>query len=130
MPVGSDDVMWSANAPVTGDGEPSASGGTSSSPSSSMKRAPWCPSSPGWNMNSTRPGRSRDAGREQLRTDQHRRVRVVPAGVHRAVGRRREVEPGVLVERQRVHVAAQQHGRAGLTAGEQRRDARSWSRAA
>ncbi len=40
QPVGSDDVMWSANAPVTGDGVPSARGGTSSSPSSSMKRAP------------------------------------------------------------------------------------------
>jgi hypothetical protein len=40
-PVGNDDVMCSANAPVTGDGVPSGSGGTSSSPSSSMKRAPW-----------------------------------------------------------------------------------------
>ena len=56
QPVGSDEVMCSANAPVTGDGVPSARGGTSSRPSSSMNRAPWWPSSPGWNMNSTRPG--------------------------------------------------------------------------
>ena len=40
-----------ANAPLTG-----ASGTTSRRPSSSMYRAPWKPSSPGWNMNSTRPG--------------------------------------------------------------------------
>ena len=58
QPVGSIDVMCRANAPVTGDGEPSARGGTSSSPSSSMKRAPCSPSSPGWNMNSTRPASS------------------------------------------------------------------------
>ncbi len=56
IPVGIVEVMWSANAPVTGEGVPSASGGTSSSPSSSMNRAPCSPSSPGWNMNRTRPG--------------------------------------------------------------------------
>ena len=40
--------MCSANAPLTG-----ASGTTSSRPSSSMKRAPWKPSSPGCTMNTT-----------------------------------------------------------------------------
>ena len=38
--VGIVEVMWSANAPVTGDSVPSASGGRSSRPSSSMWRAP------------------------------------------------------------------------------------------
>ena len=64
------------------------------------------------------------ACRQQLgRAGEHRDVGVVPAGVHRAVGARGEVEPGVLVQRQRVHVAAQQHRRAGLAAGEHRGDA-------
>ena len=58
QPLGSDDVMCSANAASTGDGVPSESAGTSSRPSSSMNRAPWWPSSPGWNMNNTRPARS------------------------------------------------------------------------
>ena len=40
-PVGSTVMMCRANAPVTGDAEPSASGGMSRSPSSSMNRAPW-----------------------------------------------------------------------------------------
>ena len=44
-PVGSDDVVWMANAATTGDPEPSASGGTSSRPSSSMKRARLAPCS-------------------------------------------------------------------------------------
>ena len=119
------EVMCSANAPVTGDGVPSASGGTSSSPSSSMNRAPPSPSSPGWNMNSTRPGDLVAARREQLGGGgQHRRVGVVPAGVHPVVGGRAEVEPGVLVQRQRVHVAPQQHRRPRLAAGEQGGDAR------
>ena len=43
-------VMWIANAAATG-------GATSRSPSSSMTRAPKWPSSPGWNMKSTRPWR-------------------------------------------------------------------------
>ena len=58
QPDGNDDVMWMANAAVTGEALPSPSGGTSSRPSSSMNRAPWWPSSPGWNMNSTRPASS------------------------------------------------------------------------
>ena len=41
------------------------------------------------------------------RPDQRRRVQVVPAGVHRAV-RRGEVKAGLLVDGQRVHVAADQ----------------------
>ena len=43
-------------------------------------------------------------------------VQVVPAGVHRAVGRG-EVQPGLLGDRQRVHVAAQQHGPGRRVAG-------------
>ena len=56
-------------------------------------------------------------GEQASTTDEGRRVQVVAAGVHRAVGRR-EVEPGLLVDRQRVHVRAQQHGlRVVLVAG-------------
>ena len=96
-----------------------------------MKRAPWWPSSPGWNMNSTRPGDLVAARRQQPgRTGEHRHVGVVPAGVHRAVAARAEVEPGVLVQRQGVHVAAQQHRRTRLAAGEHAPRSRSWSRAA
>ena len=58
QPVGRADVMCRAKAVLTGDRLPSASAGTSRRPSSSMKRAPWWPSSPGWNMNSTRPASS------------------------------------------------------------------------
>ena len=53
VPLGWLAVMWMANAPLTG-----ASGTTSSSPSSSMKRAPWKPSSPGCTMNTTWPASS------------------------------------------------------------------------
>ena len=56
----------------------------SSSPSSIMYRAPWKPSSPGWNMNSTRPASSsRSVGEHAGGGGEHRHVRVVPAGVHR-----------------------------------------------
>ena len=41
---------------------------------------------------------------------EHGDVRVVPAGVHRPVDLGGEIQPGVLVEREGVHVAAQQHG--------------------
>ena len=40
MPAGIDEVMWIAYAAEIGDGVPSASGGTSSRPSSSMYSAP------------------------------------------------------------------------------------------
>ena len=130
QPAGSADVMCRANAPVTGDFVPSARSGTSSRPSSSMNRAPWWPSSPGWNMNSTRPAMSARASGEQLgRAGEHRRVGVVPAGVHRPVRPRGEVETGVLVQRQRVHVAAQQHGRARACRRSAGRRCRSSSRA-
>ena len=46
------------------------------------------------------------------------------AGVHAVVGGRTEVETGVLVQRQRIHVAPKQHGRPRLAAGEQRGDTR------
>ena len=48
LPLVKVEEMCSANAPLTG-----ASGTTSSRPSSSMKRAPWKPSSPGCTMNTT-----------------------------------------------------------------------------
>ena len=44
--------MWIANARATG---PAPCGPSSSRPSSSMNRAPWYPSSPGWNISRTRP---------------------------------------------------------------------------
>ena len=44
---------------------------------------------------------------------QHRDVSVVPAGVHGALDLRCERQIGRLGERQRVHVAAEQHGRPG-----------------
>ena len=89
-----------------------------------MNRAPWLPSSPGWNMNSTRPAMSaRRALSSFAAPTSIDGVRVVTAGVHAAIARRGEVEAGVLVQRQRVHVAAQQHRRARLAAVEQRGDA-------
>jgi len=42
--------------------------------------------------------------------DEHRRVQVVPAGVHGAGDLAGVVEPGRLLHRQRIHVAAQQDG--------------------
>ena len=48
MPAGTFGATWMANAPST----------PSSTPSSIMIAAPPLPSSPGWNMNRTRPGRS------------------------------------------------------------------------
>jgi hypothetical protein len=52
---------------------------------------------------------------------EHRRVGVVAARVHRPVDLRGEREPALLLQRQRVHVAAQQHGRARLLAVQHRR---------
>jgi hypothetical protein len=50
---------------------------------------------------------------EQLcRADEHRDMRVMPARVHRAAGFGGKVEPRILEQGQRVHVAAQQHGAA------------------
>ena len=47
------------------------------------------------------------------RARQHCRVSVVPAGMHPPRDRRGERQAGLLLQRQRVHVAAQQHRRAG-----------------
>ena len=102
---------------------PSERAGTSSRPSSSMNRAPWWPSSPGWNMKSTRPAIS---SRRSLNS-----CAAPTASPCACRGRRRactldvrgEVEPGVLRHRQGVHVAAQQHRRARLRPLEQRDDA-------
>ncbi len=43
------------------------------------------------------------------RADEHRGMRIVAAGVHRAVDLRRERQAGFLLHRQRVHVAAEQY---------------------
>ena len=60
------------------------------------------------------PGELVAAGGEQLgRADQHRRVGVVAAGVHRVVDGGREVEARVLGHRQGVHVAPQEDRRPG-----------------
>ena len=76
-------------------------------------------------MNSTRPGISSRRADEQLGgRRQHRRVRVVPAGVHRSSTVELKSSTGVLVQRQRVHVAPQQHRRARLAAGQQGGDTR------
>ena len=59
------------------------------------------------------------ARHEQLgRAGQHRHVGVVAAGVHGAVDGALELEVRVLGHRQGVHVAAEQHGGAGLVAVE------------
>ncbi len=57
------------------------------------------------------------------RTEQHRDVRVVTAGVHRAVDLGREVEARVLVERQRVHVGSQHDRPTGPVGADERGDA-------
>jgi hypothetical protein len=59
---------------------------------------------------------------ESRGAQQHRDVRVVPAGVHRAVDLRHEVEPGRLLDRQRVHVGPEEDRRSGRAAVDQRSD--------
>ena len=62
------------------------------------------------------------------RLDQHRRMRVVTTGVHAAGNLAGIVEPGFFRHRQRVHVAAQQHGSTRLGAAERYDEARGrWS---
>ena len=62
---------------------------------------------------------------EDLRRAEERgRVRVVPAGVHRAVVLRDEVERVLLADRQRVHVGAEGERGAGLRAPNRCDDAR------
>jgi len=58
------------------------------------------------------PGRGREC---EPGAQQHRRVRVVPAGVHDAVDGRGEGQAGVLGERQRVHVGAQRDASLSVT---------------
>ena len=70
------------------------------------------------------PGEVVAAAGEQLGgAGEHRRVGVVTAGVHRPVVAGGEVEPGVLVQRQGIHVAAQQDRRPRTVAGQQGGDA-------
>ena len=120
QPDGRVEVMWMAKAPVTGDGVPSASGGHVEEPLVEHEAGPVVALLARLEHEQHPPGQLVTAGGEQLgRADQHRRVGVVPAGVHRVVDGRREVEAGVLVHRQGVHVAPQQDRRAGAGAGEQ-----------
>jgi hypothetical protein len=62
-------------------------------------------------------------GEQAGRTDQHRRVGVMAARVHRTVDLGGEVEPRVLGHREGVHVPAQQDRRARPGSGEQSGDA-------
>ena len=102
-------VMCSASARSTG--RPPAS----STPSSIMCRAPWWPSSPGWNMKITRPD---SASRRECSSRAAEASIAVCVScpqaciVPRLLGRERE--PAVLGHRQRVHVPAQQHARPRL----------------
>ena len=65
------------------------------------------------------PGQLRPVRRQQAgRADQHGDVGVVAAGVHLAVDRGGEIEPGVLRHFQGVHVGPQQGGRSGPVAVE------------
>ena len=41
--------------------------------------------------------------------DEHGNMRIMAAGVHRPLGRRGIVEPGILMQRQGIHIATQQH---------------------
>jgi hypothetical protein len=61
------------------------------------------------------PGRKQPGG-----AGQHGRVQVVAAGVHGAGDRRRVRQAGLLGDGKRVHVAAQQHDRAGPAAAQHR----------
>ena len=114
-PVGSDEVMCRANAPVTGDGVPSASGGHVEQALVEHEAGAVVALLAGLEHEQHPAGELAGAvGEQPGGADEHRRVGVVPAGVHRVVDARREVEPGVLVQRQGVHVAAQQDRRARL----------------
>ena len=80
-PIASLVVMWSAKAPV------GAGSAAASRPSSSMNRAPWKPSSPGWNMQDDAAAQRLPALEQQAgAAEQHRDVGVVAARVHRARG--------------------------------------------
>jgi hypothetical protein len=56
------------------------------------------------------------AMQQMHRLDQHRRMRIMAAGMHAAGGLAGEVEPGFLRHRQRIHVAAQEDRAAALRA--------------
>ena len=72
------------------------------------------PSSPGWNMNTTSPSSSIAVGAQQpRRAHEARRVQIVTARVHAPVVRP-EGLVGELLDGERVHIAAQQHGLGGL----------------
>ena len=125
MPVGIVEVMCSANAPVTGDARSVGERRHLQQPLiehvlgamvALLARLEHEQHTAGDLV----PACRQDSGCRR----QHRGVRVVTAGVHAAVALRREVEPGVLVERQRIHVAAQQHRRTGFAPGQQRSNAR------
>ncbi len=87
-----------------------------------MCRAPWKPSSPGWNMNRTSPASS--PWRPAISRAAPASIAVCvscPQACIRPATAEGEAEPGLLVHRQRVHVAAQQH-RASRSCPAQDRD--------
>ena len=104
------------------EGEGGVTFGASMSPSSSILTAPKPPSSAGWNMSFTVPWSWLRRSVRSRSGEEHRRVAVVAAGVHDAgVG-------GVgafadFLDRQPVHVGAEQHRLAGLAAFHQADDA-------
>ena len=115
QPLGSADVMCNANAPVTGDGVPSASGRHVEQPLVEHEAGAVMALLAGLEHEQHPAGEVVAVPRQQPgRADEHRGVGVVAARVHLAVVLRREVEAGVLVQRKGVHVAAQQHRRARL----------------
>ena len=89
-----------------------------------MYRAPWKPSSPGWNIRRTRPGQSRRAVDEQPRPRPAASPRACRdrrrASARRA--RRRTSRPVSSVSGQAVHVGAEQDRRAGPGALDGRHD--------
>ena len=105
VPTGSSFQRWT----------PSTTSTPSSPPSRMTAWAPPSPSSAGWKSTRTVPARPR-ATSVARRRHRHGHVTVVAAGVHQAgdaggVGRR-----AVLLDGQRVHVGAQEHGRSAAAA--------------
>ena len=91
----------------------------SSAPLASIGRAPAPSSSAGCNTTRTSP-RPGDATSEHRGADRPRGVHVVPAGVHDPRDRRGVVQPGRLLDRERVDVAAQRDDRGGGVAPRKR----------
>ena len=76
-------------------------------PSLTMASPPAPPSSAGWKITTAVPAKLRVSGEIFGGAEQHRGVAVMAAGVHLARHRRLVGQPGLFLERQRVHVGAQ-----------------------